>query len=130
MNEEVKKHRDLRARTKAFALSVIRVYSTLPNTTAAQVIGKQVLRSGTSVGANYREAFRARSKTEFSAKLGDCLKELEETIYWFELLQDSGILNNEKLQAVYREADELTAIMVKSIKTVRKKNAESKEMGR
>ena len=68
---------DLRKRTKLFALRVVRMFVALPKTTEAQVLGKQVLRSGTSVGANYREAFRARSEAEFTAKMGDCLKELE-----------------------------------------------------
>jgi four helix bundle protein len=77
MSEQPK---DLKPRTKAFALRVIRMYSKLPkNDTVAQVLGRQVLRSGTSVGANYREASRARSKAEFISKIGDCLKEIEET---------------------------------------------------
>jgi four helix bundle protein len=78
MKAESKDDRDLRQRTKAFAIQVIRMFSTLPKSTEAQVLGKQVLRSGTSVGANYREAYRSRSKAEFIAKLGDCLKELDE----------------------------------------------------
>jgi len=74
--------RDLKQRTKAFALRVIRLYSNLPrNNTVTQVLGKQVLRSGTSVGANYREASRGRSKSEFISKIGDCLKEIDETEY-------------------------------------------------
>ena len=77
---------DLRTRTKALALQVIRLYSGLPKQTEAQVIGRQMIRSGTSVGANYREAYRARSKAEFIAKAGECLKEIEETSYWLELL--------------------------------------------
>src|ERR1700693_2103348 len=81
----------LKSRTKEFALRIIRMYSALPkNDTVAQVLGKQVLRSGTSVGANYREASRGRSKAEFISKIGDCLKEIEETEYWLELLVDSG----------------------------------------
>lgn len=76
--------KDLRDRTKEFALRVVRMYSALPKSTEGQVLGKQVLRSGTSVGANYREACRARSKAEFIAKLGHCLKELDESSYWFE----------------------------------------------
>src|SRR2546425_818543 len=80
MSEQAK---DLKPRTKAFALRVIHMYSELPkNDTVAQVLGKQVLRSGTSVGANYREASRGRSKAEFISKIGDCLKEIEETEYW------------------------------------------------
>src|SRR5512136_856633 len=80
---------DLRERTKGFAIRVVGMYSTLPKTTEAQVLGKQVLRSGTSVGANYREACRARSNAEFVAKLGDCLKELDESSYWLELLEET-----------------------------------------
>jgi four helix bundle protein len=83
--------RDLRQRTKGFALRVVRMFSTLPKSTEAQVLGKQVLRSGTSVGANYREACRSRSKAEFVAKMGDCLKELDESSYWFELLEETGV---------------------------------------
>ena len=74
--------RDLQDRTKRSALSIIRTFATISKTTEAQVLGKQLLRSGTSVGANYREAYRARSKAEFIAKCGDSLRELEETAYW------------------------------------------------
>ncbi len=84
--------RDLRGRTKAFALRVVKMYSALPKTTEAQVLGKQVLRSGTSVGANYREAYRSRSTQEFIAKIGICLQELEESSYWMELLVDAEIV--------------------------------------
>ena len=85
--------KDLKLRTKAFAPRVIKMYSKLPKSDAvAQVLGKQVLRSGTSVGANYREASRGRSKAEFISKVGDCLKEIEETEYWLELLVDSGVV--------------------------------------
>lgn len=73
-----KEEQDLRDRTKAFALRIVRMFSALPKTTEAQVLGKQLLRSGTSIGANYREAFRARSKAEFIAKCGDSLREIEE----------------------------------------------------
>ncbi|MEI7732286.1 MAG: four helix bundle protein [Verrucomicrobiota bacterium] len=111
-----KEETDLRERTKEFALRIIRMYSALPKTTEGQVLGKQVLRSGTSVGANYREAFRGRSKPEFVAKCGDCLRELEETAYWFELLVDSGIVVPDKLASLRAECDELTAIFVTIIK--------------
>src|ERR1700693_3059783 len=88
MNEHV---HDLKPRTKAFALRVIRMHTKLPkNDAVARVLGKQVLRAGTSVGANYREASRGRSKAEFISKIGDSLKEIEETEYWLELLVDSG----------------------------------------
>jgi four helix bundle protein len=107
---------DLRKRTKEFAQRVIRMFVALPNTTVAQVLGKQVLRSGTSVGANYREAYRGRSKAEFIAKCGDSLRELEETAYWFELLCDSGIVPLRKLASLRAECDELTAIFVTIVK--------------
>ena len=112
---------DLRLRTREFALRVIRLYSALPSTTVAQVIGKQVLRSGTSVGAHYREASRARSTAEFISKLGGGQQELEETSYWFELLVDSQIVEAARLQPLIQEADELNAIITTCIKNARVK---------
>jgi four helix bundle protein len=98
-------------RTKAFAIRVIKMYSDLPKSApVAQVLGKQVLRSGTSVGANYREAYRARSGLEFVSKIGDCLKELEETAYWLELLVDSGNISSAKMAGLLDETNQLTAI--------------------
>lgn len=111
---------DLRERTKSFALRIVRMFSALPKTTEAQVLGKQVLRSGTSVGANYREAFRARSKPEFISKCGDCLKEVEETAYWLELLVEAELVLAEKLTPLRQECDELTAIFVSIIKSSRR----------
>ncbi len=111
---------DLRARTKAFALRILRLYSSLPPKTEAQVLGKQVLRSGTSVGAHYREAKRARSNAEFVSKMESGLQELEETVYWLELLAESKIVEPSKLQALFKEAEELTSIFVASVKTVKK----------
>lgn len=108
--------KDLRERTKSFALRIIRMFSTLPKTAEAQVLGKQVLRSGTSIGANYREAYRGRSKPEFIAKCGDCLREIEETAYWLELLVDAGITAPGKLASLRQEIDELTAIFVTILK--------------
>lgn len=107
MKDEVS---DLRIRTKSFALRIIKMFSALPKTEAARVLGKQVLRSGTSVGANYREAQRGRSKAEFIAKIGDCLKELDETAYWLELLADSAVVPAAKLTALRDECDQLLAI--------------------
>jgi four helix bundle protein len=101
---------DLRERTKRLALRIIRVYGALPQETVAQVIGKQVLRSGTSVGANFREAYRARSNSEFVAKLGVCLQELEETTYWLELLCDAEILTQTQLAELIDECNQLMAI--------------------
>src|SRR4249919_4349026 len=111
-----KQESDLAARTKSFALQMIRLFSALPKTTEAQVLGKQVLRSGTSVGANYREAYRARSKAEFISKCGDCLREIEETAYWLELLVDPRIVPAAKLSSLRREVDELAAIFVTILK--------------
>jgi four helix bundle protein len=108
--------KDLQERTKQFALSVIRTFSIIPKTTEAQVLGKQLLRSGTSVGANYREAYRGRSKAEFIAKCGDSLRELEETAYWLELLVDGNMIPPERLAAIRRECDELLAIFVTILK--------------
>jgi four helix bundle protein len=107
MKEERK---DLKDRTKEFAIRVVRFYSNLPKTTEAQVMGKQVLRSGTSVGANYREASRARSKPEFVSKTGDCLKEIEETEYWLELLVEAGCVPPAKMSALLDETRQLIAI--------------------
>ena len=110
---------DLRVRTKDFALRIIRMFSALPKTTEAQVLGKQVLRSGTSVGANYREAFRGRSKPEFIAKCGDSLRELEETAYWLELLVDESIISRKRMSALIDETRQLMAIFVTIIKNAR-----------
>lgn len=114
MNDESSK--DLRVRTKSFALRIIKLFSSLPKTTEAQVMGKQVLRSGTSVGAHYREACRARSTPEFISKIEGGLQELEETVYWLELLTESGIVKGELLLPLIQEADELIAILVASVK--------------
>jgi len=102
---------DLRERTKLFGLRIVRMFVALPKTEEARVLGKQVLRSGTSVGANYREAHRARSKPEFIAKVGDCLKELDETAYWLELLTESGIVPSVKLASLQDETNQLLAIL-------------------
>jgi len=111
MKDEKKQPVDLSLRTKSFALRVINLYRALPKNTLAQTLGKQVLRSGTSVGANYREATRSRSRNEFIAKIGDCLKELDETAYWLELLADAEILSVAKIGALHAESDELIAIL-------------------
>ena len=107
---------DLRERTKNFALSIVRLFAKLPKTTEAQVLGRQLLRSGTSVGANYREAYRGRSRAEFISKCGDCLREIEETAYWLELLVAADIASFDDLSSLRQECDELTAIFVSIIK--------------
>ena len=86
------------------------MFGALPKQTEAQILGKQALRSGTSVGANYRESQRARSKAEFIAKIGDCLKELDETAYWLELLMEAGIVRPARLAPLLNECNELLAI--------------------
>jgi len=115
------KDEGLKQRTKQFALRVIRMYGSLPISTEAQVLGKQVLRSGTSVGAHYREGCRARSDAEFISKLEGGLQELEETQYWFELLVESDIVPESRLQPLMTEADELTAILVTCVKNAKKR---------
>ena len=111
---------DLKTRTKQFALRIIRMYSSLPKTTEAQCIGKQVLRSGTSVAANYREACRARSPAEFRSKMGIVEQELAETELWLELLVDAEIIENKLMKELLAETDELLRITVASIVTSKK----------
>lgn len=116
---------DLRVRTKAFALRIIRMFVALPKTEEARVLGKQVLRSGTSVGANFREAHRARSKAEFIAKVGDCLKELDETAYWLELLTESNIVPEAKLKSLQDETNQLLAILTTISKKAKQRPSDS-----
>jgi|SRR5437660_12912351 len=106
---------DLKIRTRDFALRVIRLYSSLPKSAEAQVIGKQLLHSGTSVGANYREGLRARSRSEYGTKLNISLMELEETLYWLELLE-AAVLRTTEVNSLKAEAGELCAILVTLIK--------------
>lgn len=93
----------------------------LPKSQVGRVLGNQILRSGTSVGANYREAFRARSKAEFISKCGDSQKELEETIYWMELLTESGTVTPAKMKLLFRESEELMSIFSAIIKSSRRR---------
>ena len=103
---------DLKLRTKKFALRIVRLYVALPKKTEAQVLGKQLLRSGTSVGAQYREAQRAKSDADFINKVEGALQELEESGYWLELLADTEIVPVTRLAPLLKETDELTAILV------------------
>ena len=112
---------DMKQRTKAFALRVIRLVQSLPNDTVGQILGKQVLRSGTSVGANYRAACRARSTAEFCAKLGIVEEEADETIYWIELIGDAKLVKSGRLSSLMQEANEILSIVVSSIKTARRR---------
>jgi four helix bundle protein len=115
----VRDGKDLRIRTKDFALRILRLYRSLPFRDDARVVGKQLLRSGTSVGANYRAACRARSKAGFIAKMGIVLEEADETVFWLELLSEGGIVRREKLDALLNEANELTSIFVASLRTAK-----------
>ena len=111
---------ELRRRTRALALRVIRLVESLPRGRTADVIGRQLLRSGTSVGANYRAACRAKSTRDFAAKMGVVEEEADEVLYWLELLLDSQLVKGERLTSLMAEADELLAIVVASIKTSRR----------
>ncbi len=113
--------KDLKTRTKEYALRIIRLYTALPQSVEAQVIGKQLLRSGTSVGAHYREGMRARSDAEFISKIEGGLQELEESLYWMELLVEAQIMTELKLSELIKEADELTAILITCAKNARNK---------
>ncbi|MBU4460929.1 MAG: four helix bundle protein [Verrucomicrobia bacterium] len=120
MSDERKKGM-LEERTRAFALAIIRVFAALPRTEVARILGRQMVRSGTSVGAQYREGSRARSSAEFISKLESALQELEETQYWLELLTDSGVSEADALAEVRREAGELTAMLRASVLTIKRR---------
>jgi four helix bundle protein len=111
---------ELKRRTKAFGLSVIKLVDQLPRTRSANVIGNQLVRSATSVGANYRAACRARSKSEFAAKLGIVEEEADESAYWIEILIEAGMAPQNRVTEMLREANELVAIVVASLNTVKK----------
>ena len=110
-------------RTKAFSLRVIKLFQALPKTDEAQILGKQLLRSATSVAANYRAACRARSKAEFVAKVGIALEEADESLFWLELLEESGIIAATKLANLKQEADELTAVLTTIRKSAKNNNS-------
>jgi four helix bundle protein len=111
---------DLRNRTKRFALRVIKLVEALPKGKIPDVIGRQLLRSGTSVGANYRAACRAKSAADFISKMGTVEEETDESIYWMELLIDSGLIPQTVVYELQQEGEELLAIVVSSIKTTKK----------
>lgn len=115
----MKEFEELAQRTKRFALRILKLYRSLPKTDEGRILGKQVLRSGSSIGANYRAACRARSRAEFIAKLGIVLEEADETTFWLELIQDAGIFTDQKLHSLLREANELVAIFVTSVRTAK-----------
>ena len=117
---------DLRVRTKTFALRVIKLYVSLPKSAEAQVPGKQVLRSGASVGAHYREACRAKSDADFVSKIEGALQELDETSYWLELITESGTFTEERLKPLHDEANELISMFVTMVKNVKAKMGRGK----
>jgi four helix bundle protein len=115
----------LKGRSKEFALRVMRLCEALPKTYTGETVGRQLLRSATSVAANYRAACRGRSKAEFSAKLGIVIEEADESLFWLEIIVESNLLPKERVADLLREANELTAIFVSSrITTI--KNLKSK----
>ena len=118
---ESKTPQDLRTRTSGFALRIVKLYSSLPKTTEAQVLGKQVLRSGTSVGANYREGHRAKSDSDIVNKFESVLQELDETDYWLDLLVRSGILSAQKAKSLIKETNELIAIFTTIVTKIKKR---------
>ena len=116
MKDEKSEPEDLRSRTNKFALRIIRLYSALPKGAVAQTIGRQFLKSGTSPGAHYREACRAKSRADFISKMEGALQEFDETAYWLELLGDSGVMPLKRLQPLLNETNELIAIFVTIVK--------------
>jgi four helix bundle protein len=110
---------DLRERTKSFALRVIKLVSALPRNQVARTLGNQVLRSATSVGANYRESLRGRSRAEFLAKLDIALQEMDETCYWLELIQEADLVSKKRLGQLMDEASQLLAILAAASRTTK-----------
>jgi four helix bundle protein len=110
---------ELKQRTRQLAVRIVKLYRSLPKTGEARVIGNQVLRSGTSVAANYRAVCRSRSKAEFIAKIGIVVEETDETLFWLELLVETGIMSDDRMQSLLKEANELLAIFAASQRTAR-----------
>jgi four helix bundle protein len=113
--------KDLKQRTKEFALRIIELVESLPRDKITDVIGKQLLRSGTSVGANYRSACRAKSTADFISKMRTVEEEADESIYWMELLIESGLISKDEVDGLLDEADQIVAIIVSSTKTARRR---------
>jgi four helix bundle protein len=114
----MQKH-DFAKRTMMFGLRVIRLVESLPKSQTARVIGSQLVRSGTSVGANYRSALRGKSRADFIAKMGIVEEECDETLYWMQMLVEAGVMKRSRLTELMNEADQIIAIVVSSIKTAR-----------
>ncbi|MBM4305475.1 MAG: four helix bundle protein [Deltaproteobacteria bacterium] len=107
----------LKDRTKQFALNIMKLVDKLPNSIAGRTLGNQLVRSGTSVGANYRAACRGRSKAEFTSKIGIVAEEADESAYWLELIMDGKLLGRDLIEPLLKEANELAAIFIASAKT-------------
>ena len=114
--------KDFARRTMHFGLRTIRLVESLPNSQAARVIGNQLLRAGTAVGANYRSALRGKSRADFIAKMGIVEEECDEALYWMQMLIEAGIVKRSRLSELMSEADEIIAIVVSSIRTARARN--------
>jgi len=115
-------HEQLRRRTKPFAIRIVRLFQSLPKTDEARIVGKQLLRAGTSVAANYRAVGRARSKAEFVAKMDVVVEEADETVFWLELLVDTGIMPDRQMEELLMEANELLAIFAASHGTAKSRS--------
>ena len=112
---------DLRKRTKDFSLRIIALVAALPRSRESAILGRQILKSGTSIGANYREALRASSKRQFTSIVEFSLREAEETLYWLELLAESKIVKPTRLKHLLDECDQLVAILVSTVRTAKRK---------
>jgi four helix bundle protein len=110
---------ELKERSKQFAIRIVRLFRALPRTDEARILGKQALRSGTSVAANYRAVCRARSKAEFVAKMGVVVEEIDEALFWLELLVETGVVQPERMESLLAEASQLLAIFAASQHTAR-----------
>ena len=109
---------ELKLRTKNFSLTIIDLVEKLPNSISVRVVANQIVKSGTSVGANYRAVCRARSEREFVSKMNIVLEEADETLFWIEIIMDKQWINKPELEVIWKEGNELTAIFVSSLKTV------------
>lgn len=116
----MKKGDELKERTKQYALRIMKLVNALPNTTSGRTIGNQLIRSGTSVGSNYRASCRARSTQEFIAKLGIVVEETDESAFWLEMIIDSGLLKKELVQLLLQETNEILAIIITSVNSAKK----------
>jgi len=113
---------EFKRRTRELALRIIRLAETLPRKRTSDIIARQLIRSATSVGANYRATCRSRSTADMIAKLGIVLEEADETLYWLELLRDSGMVSSDDLSSLMAEVDEIIAMTVTSLKTLRSRS--------